>query len=45
MAIKQLIEFVSDAAYFAGFLQALIDESGVVASLEQKDGYFDYTAM
>lgn len=36
MAIKQRIEFASDAAYFGGFLQALIDESGVVASLEQR---------
>lgn len=38
MAIKQVIEFASDARYFGGFLQALIEESGIVGSVEQQEG-------
>ncbi len=37
MAIKQTIEYNSNNRYFAGFVQDLIDESGVKASVSQKD--------
>ena len=35
MAIKQTIQYNSKNRYFGGFLQALIDESGIKASVEQ----------
>lgn len=38
MAIKQVIQYNSDNKYFAGFLQSMIDESGVAGSLSQSDG-------
>lgn len=37
MSIIQKIKYNSDNTYFAGFLQSLIDESGVRASVEQSD--------
>lgn len=37
MAIKQTIEYNSKNRYFGGFLQALVDESGIKASVEQND--------
>ena len=37
MAIKQSIAYNSHNKYFAGFLQALIDESGVVGNVSQND--------
>jgi len=37
MAIKQSIEYKSDKGYFAGFLQYLIDESGIVGSVAQEN--------
>lgn len=37
MAIKQTIQYNSKNRYFGGFLQVLIDESGVNASVEQND--------
>jgi len=39
MAIKQSIEYKSDKRYFAGFLQHLIDESGILGSVVQEDKY------
>ncbi|MBN2824651.1 MAG: hydrogenase [Campylobacterales bacterium] len=38
MAIRQTIEYHSPNQYFAGFLQSLIDESGILASVEQQEG-------
>jgi len=38
MAIKQVIEFSSDNEYFTGFLQNIIDQSGISGSVEQDDG-------
>ena len=38
MAIKQVIQYNSSNRYFAGFLQSMIDESGIVGSLSQSDG-------
>ncbi|MEA2027825.1 MAG: hypothetical protein U9N49_02470 [Campylobacterota bacterium] len=37
MAIKQSIEYKSNKRYFAGFLQYLIDESGILGSVSQED--------
>ena len=37
MSITQTIKFNSDNTYFAGFLQNIIDESGILGSVEQKD--------
>ena len=38
MAIKQVIQYNSNNKYFSGFLQSMIDESGIVGSLSQADG-------
>jgi len=38
MAIKQTIQYHSPNRYFAGFLQSIISESGILASVEQRDG-------
>lgn len=37
MAIKQIIQYSSESKYFAGFLQSMIKESGVVGSVSQAD--------
>lgn len=37
MAIKQVIKYTSDSKYFAGFLQSMIKESGIVGSISQAD--------
>ncbi|MDA3908648.1 MAG: hydrogenase [Sulfurimonas sp.] len=37
MAIKQVIKYKSDSKYFAGFLQSMIKESGIVGSISQAD--------
>ena len=37
MAIKQVIKYKSDSKYFAGFLQSMINESGIVGSISQAD--------
>lgn len=37
MAIKQTIQYNSKNRYFGGFLQAIIDESGIKASIEQNN--------
>ncbi|MBU1659084.1 hydrogenase [bacterium] len=37
MAIKQVIEYKSDNKYFAGFLQAMIKESGILGSVSQSE--------
>ena len=37
--IKQLIKYNSDGTYFAGFLQSLIDESGISGSVSQDEHY------
>jgi len=37
MAIKQIINYNSNAKYFAGFLQTIIDESEIKASVSQDD--------
>ncbi|EDZ61492.1 hydrogenase related protein HydE [Sulfurimonas gotlandica GD1] len=37
MAIKQVIKYRSDSKYFAGFLQSMIKESGIVGSVSQAD--------
>lgn len=39
MSIIQTIEFKIEHTYFAGFLQAAIDESGIEGSVEQNDGH------
>lgn len=39
MMIKQLIKYNSDGTYFAGFLQSLIDESGISGSVSQDEHY------
>ena len=39
MMIKQLIKYNSDGTYFAGFLQSLIDESGISGSVSQDENY------
>ena len=36
--IKQTIKYSSDNCYFAGFLQNIINKSGIVGSVEQIDG-------
>ncbi|MBN2825060.1 MAG: hydrogenase [Campylobacterales bacterium] len=38
MAIRQIIEYRSTNSYFAGFLQSIINESGINASVEQQEG-------
>jgi len=37
MAIQQIIKYNSESKYFAGFLQAMIKESGIVGSVSQSD--------
>lgn len=37
MAIKQVIQYNSDNRYFAGFLQSMIKQSGVIGSVSQSD--------
>ena len=37
--IKQLIKYNSNTTYFAGFLQSLIEESGINGSVSQDDHY------
>jgi len=37
MAIKQVIQYNSDNRYFAGFLQSMIKQSGVLGSVSQSD--------
>jgi len=36
--IRQVIKYPSQNSYFAGFLQQIIDESGIRGSVEQKEG-------
>lgn len=38
MAIKQVIQYSSDNKYFAGFLEAMMLESGIDGSITQADG-------
>jgi len=38
MAIKQVIQYNSNSKYFAGFLQSMIKESGIVGSVSQSEG-------